>query len=252
MCHIIHFRLCGWREIEKGHWGAGAKVCESERERAWESVYSAVRWDLSLWCEGREDSTVSKGGAGESHTFSLTYTHVHSDSFNQLPNAAFTSVWCHGFHPGGQWVHPFTSTRRSDAAHSQCPCTPLILTMFSLLTFVGMQAVDWWAIPPPRSWEPFWPVAWVHPLLTHHTLPGRPPRPPHPPSGADPTPAPRKSGSPIRTKVPQISHAHTCPQLHPRLWPHCLEEIYSCLGRIWDRSFPGCIVTLILCIFRPC
>lgn len=238
--------------------GEPEQKCVRARGREPEKVCTQL-WDETSLCGARGEKTpLSARGAGgaESHTLSLTYTHVHSDSFNQLPNAAFTLVWCHSFHPKGQWVHPFMSTCRFDAAHSlfwsRCPCTPLILTMFSLLTFVGMQAVDWWAIPPPRSWEPFWPVAWVHPLLTHHTLRGRPPRPPHPPSGADPTPAPRKSGSPIRMKVPQISHAHTYPQLHPRLWPHCLEEIYSCLGRIWDRSFPGCIVTLILCIFRPC
>lgn len=247
--------------MERNWEGTLGSRSKSVWEREGESLRKCV-----LSCEMRPLSVVwgarrlhcQWGGWGE-QSLTLFPSHTHMYALTRLtnsPNAAFTPVWCHGFHPEGQWVPPFMSTCRSDAAKSlfwsRCPCATLILTMFSLLTFVGMQAVDWWAIPPPRSWEPFWPVAWVHPLLTHHTLPGRPPRPPHPLSGADPTPAPRKSGSPIRTKVPQNSHAHTCPQLHPRLWPHCLEEIYSCLGRIWDRSFPGCIVTLILCIFRPC
>lgn len=88
MCHIIHFRLCGWREIEKGHWGAGAKMCESERERAWESVYSAVRWDLSLWCEGREDSAVSGlGGWGGGRSLTLFPSHTHMHALTRLTNS---------------------------------------------------------------------------------------------------------------------------------------------------------------------
>lgn len=65
-----HKIMEGQREIQKrdtGEWEQ--KVCQSVRERAWESVYSAVRWDLCCpWGE------VLRGGRTVSHSLLATCT----------------------------------------------------------------------------------------------------------------------------------------------------------------------------------
>lgn len=87
-------------------------------------------------------------------------------------------------------------------------------------------------------------------LGTPPSHPSHPSRPPSSPSSPSFRGGPHSSASQIwfpHSHEGTARHTNTCMQPHPLI---CLEgEIFQS-WQYWGQSFAGCIVTLILCIFR--
>lgn len=92
-------------------------------------------------------------------------------------------------------------------------------------------------------------------LGTPPSHPPHPSRPPSSPSSPSFRGGPHSSASQIwfpHSHEGTSNHTNTCTQPHPLTRPHCLHEEIFTSWQYWGQSSAGCIVTMILCIFRPC